>query len=138
MACAQLSPNLSKLTNTRIEGRIFEKLGNAMPAKGGHAGKGSPLSTKVYIYKILRLAQLENQNGTFCKKINGILVDTALSDSTGYYQIVLKPGQYSIVVGYENGYFIPYFSGIDGVAYIQIEPNKSTPLNITVNQKASY
>ena len=50
----------------------------------------------------------------------------------------MKPGKYSIVAGYENGFFVPYFSGIDGVAYFNIEPNKIDLLNITVNQKASY
>ena len=138
MACAQLSPPLSKVTNSGIEGQLLEQIANAMPTKGRPTAKGIPLLSKVYIYKKLILAQLENKNGALCNKINGQLVDSTFSDATGHYHLALKPGQYSIVVGYENGYFIPYFSGIDGVAYVQIEPQKTTILNINVNQKASY
>jgi len=137
MACIG-QHHLQKQTISGVEGQVLELIGNAMPSKGKPAVKGRPMVTKIYIYQPLHLAQLENQNGAFCNKINGVLIDSVVSDSVGHYHIVMKPGQYSVVVGYGNGFFVPYFSGLDGVAYITIEPNNTVLLNITVNQKASY
>ncbi len=138
MACIVAQHNLKKQTISGLEGQITELIGNAMPSKGKASSKGLPLTTKIYIYLPLHLEQLENQNGSFCTKINGLPLDSVVSDKLGHYYIVMKPGKYSIVVGYDNGFFVPYFSGIDGVAYINIEPHKIALLNITVNQKASY
>jgi len=130
--------DLKKQTISGMEGQVMELLGNAMPSKGKASSKARPLTTKIYLYQPLHLVQLENQNGSFCTKINGVLLDSVVSDKLGHYQIVMKPGEYSVVVGYENGFFVPYFSGLDGVAYIHIEAHKIALLNITVNQKASY
>jgi hypothetical protein len=127
-----------KTTTSSIKGQVVEQVGNSMPSKGKLPYKGRPLSTKIFIYQPLQIGQLENQNGAYCSQIKGVLVKSVLSDSTGYYHIDLKPGKYSIAVGYDNGFFIPYFSGAEGVAYILLEIGKPQILNITVNQKASY
>ena len=138
MACIGPQHNLKKQTISGLEGQITELFGNAMPSKGKASSKGLPLTTKIYIYPPLYIQQLENQNGSFCTKINGVPLDSVVSDKVGHYYIVMKPGKYSIVAGYENGFFVPYFSGLNGVAYFNIEPHKTALLNITVNQKASY
>jgi hypothetical protein len=127
-----------KFTTSSIAGQVFEQVGNFMPSKGKPASKGRPLMTKVFIYQPVQMAQLENQNGAYCDRIKGLLIKSTLSDSTGHYHFDLKPGKYSIVVAYDHGFFIPYFSGTDGVAYIQLEKGKPQILNITINQKASY
>lgn len=127
-----------KLATSSLSGQVFEQVGNFMSSKGKPAVKGRPLMTKVFIYQPVQMAQLENQNGAYCNRINGLLMKTTLSDSAGRYHFDLKPGKYSIVVAYDHGFFIPYFSGTDGVAYIQLEIGKPQILDITVNQKASY
>ena len=127
-----------KIATSSIAGQVFEQVGNFMPSKGKPAVKGRPLMTKVFIYQPVQMAQLENQNGAYCDRINGVLIKAALSDSTGHYHFDLNPGKYSIVVAYDYGFFIPYFSGTDGVAYILVEKGRPQILNITVNQKASY
>jgi len=138
LACAFPQSNFKKKVSSAIEGQVVFMQDNGMPTKGKTTFKGRPLLTKVYIYKSLLLAQLEDQLRENCSKINGVLVETAWTDSNGYYHIHLKPGQYSIVVAHQNGYFIPFFSGREGVAYINIDAQKTTILNITVNDNASY
>ena len=138
LACIGQQPSFQNQNISSLEGQVMELLGNAMPSKGKSSYKGRPLLATIYIFQPLHLAQLENQTGAFCNKINGTLIDSVLSNSDGRYHLSLKPGQYSVVVGSENGFFIPYFSGLDGVAYFNIEPYKTTLLNITVNQKANY
>ena len=138
MSCQQLKSATKIQKNAKIEGSVVELSGNAMPSKGKISSKGLASYTKIYIYKPLRLAQLENQNGNICAKINGDLIQTTTADSLGHYQFQLPAGSYSIVVAYEKGFFIPYFSGNDGVAILSLESQKTTILNIKLNQKASY
>lgn len=135
---SQTKQHSQRLTKGSLYGQVSELLGNVMPSKGKLNAQGRPLTTKIFIYQPLQLAQLEKQNGAYCSQIKGVLVKYVLSDSTGQYHLNLKPGKYSIVVGYEDGYFIPYFSGAEGVAYVVVKAGEPQVLNITVNQKASY
>ena len=138
MACQELKLFSKIHKDTGIEGLVTEQWGNAMPIKGKSSTNAVAISTKLYIYKALNLAQLENQNGNICAKINGDLIGTTNTDSLGHYYFHLPTGSYSLVVAYEKGFFIPYFSGNDGVAIFKVAPEKTTILNIMLNQKASY
>lgn len=138
MACQNLKLYAKIQDDAIIEGMVTEHWGNAMPIKGKSSSNGLPLITKVYLYKPLHLAALENQNGNICAQIHGELISTTTTDALGHYYLQLPAGSYSIVVAYEKGFFIPYFSGNDGVALLQLEPKKTSILNIKLNQKASY
>jgi hypothetical protein len=138
MACRDMKLYAKIQNNAVLEGMVTEQWGNAMPIKGKSSSNGQASSAKLYIYKALHLAQLENQNGNICAKINGDLIQTATADSLGHYQFQLPAGSYSLVVAYEKGFFIPYFSGNDGVALLSLQSKKTTILNIKLNQKASY
>ena len=138
MSCQDLKLLAKIQKDAVLEGVVTEQRGNAMPIKGKSSSNGLAINTKIYIYKALNLAQLENQNGNICAKINGDLIQTATADLLGHYQFQLPAGSYSIVVAYEKGFFIPYFSGNDGVAILSLESQKTTILNIKLNQKASY
>ena len=138
MSCQDLKLLAKIQKDAVLEGVVTEQRGNAMPIKGKSSSNGLAINTKIYIYKALNLAQLENQNGNICAKINGDLIGTTTTDSLGHYYFHLPAGSYSLVVAYEKGFFIPYFSGNDGVAIFKVAPEKTTILNIIVNQKASY
>ena len=138
MACQNLKLYAKIQDDAIIEGMVTEHWGNAMPIKGKSSSNGLPLITKIYIYKPLSLAQLEDQKGSICAKINGDLIQTTRTDSMGHYYLQLPEGSYSIVVAYEKGFFIPYFSGNEGVALLSLESKKTSILNIKINQKASY
>ena len=138
MACRDLKLYAKIQNHAVLEGMVTEQWGNAMPIKAKSSSNGQAISAKIYIYKALNLAQLENQNGNICAKINGDLIGTTTTDSLGHYYFHLPAGSYSLVVAYEKGFFIPYFSGNDGVAIFKVAPEKTTILNIMLNQKASY
>lgn len=121
-----------------IRGHVFEQQGNVMPSKGKPSGKGSPISTKIYVFQPTELAQVDGLIGPICSKVNTVLLDSATSDSSGNYFVALKPGRYTVLVKYESGYFIPFFSGLNGLAMIQIQPKLVSDLDIIVNVKASY
>ncbi len=121
-----------------IRGQVFEKKGNTMPMKGQNASKGALLQTMVYVFKPTSLLEVEGLDGQICTKVNSVLVDSAKTDLDGKYIISLKPGKYSLMVKYGQGYFVPYFSGTNELSIVEIVPMKLSELDIIVNAKASY
>jgi len=129
MACAGLH---KQQLHYNLSGQVFEHKYNTMPQPGAISKKGSPLATRIYIYAPTKLKQLDNLNGAFCSKINSTLIASFVSDSLGYYRHKLNIGKYSVFVKYENGYYIPYFSGADWAALFEVKENEKTDLTINV------
>ncbi len=136
--CAAVKDHASKKTIEGIRGYIFEQQGSAMPLKGKTSSKGVAISTIIYVFEPTQINQVEGLNGPICSKVNTRLLDSATSDREGNYFMALKPGKYTLLVKYESGYFVPFFSGMNELAIIQIQPNRVSDLDIIVNAKASY
>jgi len=136
--CGTVNVQTVKKDIEGIRGHVSEQQGNVMPSKGKLSAKGSPIRTKIYVFEPTQLAQVQGLNGSICSKVNALLLDSTSSDSTGNYFIALKPGKYTLLVKYESGYFIPFFSGLNGLSMIQIQPKRVSDLDIIVNVKASY
>jgi hypothetical protein len=115
-----------------FKGQVFEEKYNAMPMVDRPNSKGAPLCTSLYIYKSINLQQLDSLSGHFCSRIQGDLVSKIQSNKDGSFNTHLEPGVYSIFVGYETAYYIPYFSGSQWTALFEIKKNESTNLEIIV------
>jgi hypothetical protein len=115
-----------------FKGQVFEEKYNAMPMVDRPNSKGAPLCTSLYIYKSINLQQLDRLSGHFCSRIQGDLVSKIQSNKDGSFNTHLEPGVYSIFVGYENAYYIPYFSGSQWTALFEIKKNEPTNLEIIV------
>jgi hypothetical protein len=133
-SCAYL-PTTSP--NANFMGHIYEQKFNKMPMMDKPNSKGSPLHTTLYIYEPTNLSQLNrgnafalNPNMTY--SISAKLIDSAVSDKTGAFQLHLSPGKYSIFVKYNDGYFIPFFSGTNWASMIEIKENEINSLDIQV------
>ena len=103
-----------------IKGHVLIENNTAMPLKGSPKQKGSPIATMVYIYEAVNVHQLIGQEGNYAKGIKARLIKQVRSNNTGKFKIRLAPGKYSIVLGYQEGVYIPYFSGNTGVAFVEV------------------
>jgi len=121
-----------------IVGSIRELKGNRMPLQNKSKGQGRPLQTQVLIFEQLSASQLVGLIDQWCKQVNAIPVKTQWSDAVGNYQIRLDPGKYSILVAYDDGYFIPFFNQYNEIATVDIVKNQLLQLDINVNRKAIY
>ena len=138
LSCMRLNSQNKAKNIAGIRGRIFEKKGNQMPMKGQTSSNGLPLSTAVYIFEPTTIDQTAGLNGSICSNVLSRLVDSVISDSKGKYFIALKPGKYTMLVKYDKGYFVPFFSGFNELAIIEIKPKLVSELDIIVNEQASY
>jgi hypothetical protein len=100
--------------------------------------KGRPISTVVYIYEATNVNQLVDQDGNFAKGVNARLLKKVRSDNTGKFKLRLVPGKYSIVLGYQNGIYIPYFSGDTGVAFVEVLKGQFQEIDLSIIASSTY
>jgi hypothetical protein len=115
-----------------IFGHVFLKNNATMPLKGMANQKGTPFSTMVYVYEATNLDQLIAQEGNYAKGIQAKMVKQIRSDKAGKFKLRLAPGKYTIVLGYQEGLYIPYFSGNTGVAFVEVSKHQFQEIDLSI------
>lgn len=121
-----------------IKGYVLIENNTAMPLKGSPKQKGSPIATMVYIYEAANVHQLIGQEGNYAKGIKARLIKQVRSNNTGKFKISLAPGKYSIVLGYQEGVYIPYFSGNTGVAFVEVLKHQYQEIDLSIIASSIY
>jgi hypothetical protein len=103
-----------------------------MPLKGKTKQKGLPISTMVYVYEAANLNQLIAQEGNYAKGIQAKMIQQVRSDSAGKFKLRLAPGKYTIVLGYQEGIYIPFFSGNTGVAFVEVSRHQFQEIDLRI------
>ena len=115
-----------------ILGHIYLEKNAAMPLKGTGKQKGLPISTIVYVYEAANLNQLIAQEGNYAKGIQAKIVKKVRSDKAGKFKLRLAPGKYTIVLGYQEGLYIPFFSGNTGVAFVEVSRHEFQEIDLRI------
>jgi len=121
-----------------VKGHVMLEKNSTMPLKGMSKQKGSPISTNVSIYEAANVNQLVGQEGNYAKGIEAKLIQQVRSDKTGKFKLKLAPGKYTIVVGYQEGIYIPYFSGNTGVALIEVLKHQFQEIDLKIIASSIY
>jgi hypothetical protein len=121
-----------------IKGHVLIENNTAMPLKGSAKQKGSPIATMVYIYEAANVHQLIGHEGNYAKGIKARLIKQVRSNNTGKFKIRLAPGKYSIVLGYQEGVYIPYFSGNTGVAFVEVLKHQYQEIDLSIIASSIY
>jgi hypothetical protein len=121
-----------------VKGHVMLEKNSTMPLKGMSKQKGSPISTIVSIYEAANVNQLVGQEGNYAKGIEAKLIQQVRSDKTGKFKLKLAPGKYTIVVGYQEGIYIPYFSGNTGVALIEVLKHQFQEIDLKIIASSIY
>ena len=115
-----------------IKGHVLLVNNTSMPFKGMGEQKGLPMSTLVYIYEAANTNQLIGQTGNYAKGLNAKIIKQVRSDNAGKFKLRLAPGKYSIVLAYQDGIYIPYFSGNTGVAFVEVLKHQFQEIDLTI------
>jgi hypothetical protein len=121
-----------------IKGHILLENNTSMPMKGSPIQKGVPIATMVYIYEAANTNQLIGQEGNYAKGIAARLIKQVRSNNTGKFKLRLAPGKYSIVLGYQEGVYIPYFSGNAGVAFVEVLKGQFQEIDLSIIASSIY
>ena len=115
-----------------LHGHVSMEADATMPLKGVSNQKGQPISTMVYVYEAANVDQLIAQKGNYAKGIQAKIVKQIRSDKAGKYKLRLAPGKYTIVLGYQEGIYIPFFSGNTGVSYVEVSRHQFQEIDLRI------
>jgi hypothetical protein len=115
-----------------IFGHVFLEKNASMPLKGMPKQKGLPISTMVYVYEAANVDQLIAQEGNYAKGIEARLIKQVRSNNDGKFKLRLAPGKYTIVLGYRDGIYIPFFSGNTGIAFVEVSKHQFQEIDLSI------
>ena len=121
-----------------IRGHVLMENNTSMPLKGSSKQQGRPIATVVYIYETSNVNQLIGQEGNYAKGIKARLIKQVRSNNAGQFKIRLAPGKYSIVLGYQEGIYIPFFSGNTGVAFVEVSKHQYQEIDLRIIASSIY
>ncbi len=121
-----------------IRGQVLVEKNASMPFKGTAKQQGRPISTMVYIYEAANINQLIGQEGQYAKGIAARLIKQARSNHAGKFKLRLAPGKYTILLGYQEGVYIPYFSGNTGIAFVEVLKHQWQEIDLTIIASSIY
>jgi hypothetical protein len=121
-----------------IKGHVLLDNNTAMPLKGSTKQRGRPIATMVFIYEAANMNQLIGQEGNYAKGIEARLIKQVRSNNDGKFKLRLAPGTYTIVLGYQEGIYIPYFSGNTGLAFIEVLKHQFQEIDLSIIASSIY
>jgi hypothetical protein len=60
------------------------------------------------------------------------MIKQVRSDKAGKFKFRLAPGKYTIVLGYQDGIYIPFFSGNTGVAFTEVSKHQFQEIDLRI------
>ncbi len=121
-----------------IKGRVLIEKEANMPLKGRTNQSGMPFSTTIFVYESATVDQLKNQQGNFAKGLNAKLVKQVRSGVDGKFKLQLSPGKYTLILGYKEGLYIPFFSGLNGVSHIEVTKHQFQEIDLMISASSVF
>jgi hypothetical protein len=143
MLSALSCSNSRQLTGQKIqqgiEGIVQIVKGDRMPSPDLPLATPAGYATTVYIHGLTAASQLRKADKTgWYTSIPTPLVATVKTDSTGHFAVELPPGQYSIFVQYENGFYANWFNEKNQIGPAEVLENKVTKLKLLISAEATF
>jgi hypothetical protein len=143
MLSALSCSNSRQLTGQKIqqgiEGIVQIVKGDRMPSPDLPLAAPAGYATTVYIHQLTAASQLRKADKTgWYTSIPTPLVATVKTDSTGHFAVELPPGQYSIFVQYENGFYANWFNEKNQIGPAEVLENKVTKLKLLISAEATF
>jgi hypothetical protein len=130
-------------TGQGIRGQVFWVEGNRMPQANvsgepaTHPPKKKPVQRTVRIHKLTHINEASLGDYLF-GDIETTLVAEIQTDESGFFEVRLPPGSYSLFTVEEKGYFANVFDLDSYVHPVTVKRNAWETTQITIDYMASY
>jgi hypothetical protein len=122
-----------------IYGYVYRISGNQMPSPQRKTPTLQGIQSTVFVYEITNIKQVVRQGQSpFYLSINTRPVAETVSDSTGYFKLMLAPGRYSLFTKKGPLFYANWFDKDNNIAPIDVSPGKMTKTEIRVDYDAAY
>jgi len=124
---------------TGIEGYIFRISGNRMPSPDAKLSPPKGIKAVLYVYELTSLGQVTRVGeSAFYSSIHTRLVQSVTSDESGYFFLILPPGEYSLFTKKDAFYYANNFDGNNHIAPVKVISHKVSQVNINIDYDAVY
>jgi hypothetical protein len=134
----QYPPELRDITVRQgIGGHVWFWRGGFMPICP--TGTVRAVARKLYVYELTSYDRADpslTREG-FYRAVHSALLDSTYSDTTGFYQLPLPVGRYSVFVLEDSLLYPPWF-GDDWLSPVSVGDGSVTPADIDIDYLASY
>lgn len=139
MGCSSVKNVKSTTIQQGIYGTVTEISGNRMPSPDAPGSAPKGLLTKVFVYETTSLNQVTRVGTSpIYTSVRTKLVSSVMTDSTGFYEITLPVGHYSLFVQLGKGFYANLFDNNNIIAPFSVEEGKVTKANLVVSDKATF
>ena len=124
-----------------VWGNVWFWEGDFMPTTdpGGHGGTITPVVRTVLVYELTSLAQVDQVSySPFYRAIRTTFVDSTRSDASGFFQLALHPGQFSLFVREDSMYYANGFDGVGNIVPVTIPQDSVRQVQLDITYKATY
>lgn len=139
LSCANSRQPNGQNIQQGIDGVVQIVKGDRMPSPDLPPAEPAGYATTVYIHQLTAASQLRKSDKTgLYTDIPTPLVATVKTDATGHFAVELPPGQYSVFVQYENGFYANWFNEKNQIGPAEVQENKVTKLKFVVSAGATF
>ncbi|TVR42713.1 MAG: carboxypeptidase regulatory-like domain-containing protein [Bacteroidia bacterium] len=141
---ALLTYNESKITISEgLAGTVIFIEGNCMPmispeGKPVDACKRYPVRRMVHIHKYTHRSQAEQAGSGFYTRIHTERVSSVETDATGFFQVSLPPGNYSLFVEEEESLYANLWDGHGGIHPVNIQKGEVLVTRLEISYAATF
>jgi len=118
-----------------VWGNVWFWEGNFQPVEP--TGTITPVERQVLIYEATSLDSVSTTRGGFYREIRTRLIATTASNRTGFFQLGLPPGVYSVFVKEDSLYWQGAGNSI-GIGGFRVSSGSVTKVQIDINYRAVY
>ncbi|MEW6686966.1 MAG: hypothetical protein AB1393_12310 [Candidatus Edwardsbacteria bacterium] len=120
-----------------VWGNVWFWKGNFMP--GSATGTITPVVRQVFVYKPVHIDSVVTVGySPFYLAIHGTLVATTTSNNTGFFQMVLDTGKYSLFVKEDTLYYANLFDGEGYILPAKVARDSVTKVQIDITYEAYW
>ena len=140
ISCSSLQvKRSSSVSDQGVEGNIYFISGNQMPSPGKKPSSPKGIKTTLYIYQLTNINQVTRQGqSVFYSAINTKLITKVESDTTGYFNIQLEPGKYSLFTKKGASFYARIFDKDNNIAPTEVFAGKITKAEVRIDYDATY
>jgi hypothetical protein len=122
-----------------LEGIVQIVKGDRMPSPDVPLAEPAGYPTTVYIHRLTEVSQLRklNKDGLYAN-VPTPLVASVKTDSLGHFAVELPPGEYSVFVQYENGFYANWFNEKNQIGPALVQEKKLTRLKLLISADATF
>jgi hypothetical protein len=119
-----------------VHGKILLWEGDFMPTTP--TGTKIPVQREVYVYELTNDQQTTTVDLCFFSEIRTKFITRITSDASGYYQVQLNPGKYSIFIKENSFFYANSWDGYGNIMPIEVFADSVSLLDIDITYKASF